>query len=190
MDALIVIGGSLLNVFGTFFYVRDTLRGITKPNRMTWLMWSIAPLIGAAAAFTSGVTWAVLPVFMTGVLPFLVFLSSFVNKHSYWQLTAVDYFCGACSALALILWAITKDPIIAIFFAILGDFAAGFPTLIKAWRFPETENGFSFLMATLSVATSFFVATPSLSAYAFPAYLFCINALLALGAYRKRLFQS
>ena len=29
-------------------YLRDTLRGTTKPNRVTWLLWAVAPLAGCS----------------------------------------------------------------------------------------------------------------------------------------------
>lgn len=107
-----VILGAVVNVFGALGYARDTLRGETKPNRVTWLMWSVAPLIGTAAALSEGVTWAVLPVFMAGFGPFLILLASFINPNAYWKLETFDYLCGACSVLALVLWGITQDALL------------------------------------------------------------------------------
>jgi hypothetical protein len=60
----IVLLGAVVFMFGIFFYIKATLRGETKPNKVTWLMWAIAPLIASAAAFSDGVRWAVLPVFI------------------------------------------------------------------------------------------------------------------------------
>jgi len=65
----LVFLGAAVNIWGAFFYIRDTLRGETKPNRATWLMWSIAPLIATVAALSQGVGWAVLPVLMAGFGP-------------------------------------------------------------------------------------------------------------------------
>lgn len=85
------------------FYIGNTvISGKTKPNRVTWLMWAIAPLVAAVAAYVDGVRWAVLPVFMAGFAPFLVFLSSYVNPKSYWELGVFDYGCGGLSVLALV----------------------------------------------------------------------------------------
>jgi hypothetical protein len=47
--------------------------------------------------------------------------------------------------LALILWWITKEPNIAIMLAILSDILAAIPTLVKTWKFPETESGVLFV---------------------------------------------
>src|SRR3989344_785767 len=98
----LVFLGAAANIGGAFFYIRDTLYRKTKPNRATWFMWSLAPLIATGAALSSGVGWAVLPVFMSGFGPLLVFIASFVNKNSYWKLEQFDYWCGLFSVLALL----------------------------------------------------------------------------------------
>ena len=186
----LVIVGAVVQLIGIWSYVRDTVRGDTKPNRMTWLMWSIAPLIASAAALASGVSWAVLPVFMSGFGPLLVFLASFVNKNSYWQLERFDYVCGLFSLLALVLWWLTKIPDIAIIFAVASDGLAATPTLIKAWRYPETENAGPFTTGLFSSLTSFAaIKVWTFAAYAFPVYLVAINTSIALVIYRKKLIR-
>src|SRR3989338_1850794 len=100
----LVFVGATVQLIGTFFYVKETVRGNTRPNKVTWLMWSVASLIAAFAGFSAGAGWAVIPVFMAGFGPLMVFISSFVNKNSYWKLGTFDYLCGFFSLLALVLW--------------------------------------------------------------------------------------
>jgi hypothetical protein len=185
--AVLVLIGAAINVVGTSSYVRDTLQGRNKPNRMSFLMWSIAPIIGVAASFAQGVTWAVIPVFFTAFCPFIVFLASFINPNSYWKLGVFDYLCGLFSVLALVLWYFTHIANIAIVFAMLSDGLAGLPTVIKAWRFPHTESATGYVASSMSVLTSF-AATPvwSFAAVAFPAYIFCLNTLIISGILRGR----
>ena len=182
-----VIVGSVVNLFGTSYYILNTIRGTTKPNRMTWLMWSIAPLIGASAAFASGVTWAALPVFMAGFMPLLVLIASFVNRNAYWKLGTFDYVCGLLSLLALILWYITNDATIAIIFAIASDFAASVPTVIKCWKQPETETASGYTASWFNNAMSFLVITHwTFANYAFPLYLVFMNTALAFPIIRRK----
>lgn len=182
-----VILGSFVNLAGTSYYIRNTIKGETKPNRMTWLMWSIAPMIGTAAALASNVTWATLPVFMAGLMPFLVFIASFVNPHSYWKLERFDYVCGLLSALALVFWYLTRDPAIAILFAIASDFTAAIPTLIKCWEHPETETASGFTASAFNNLMSFFVITQwNFANVAFPLYLVLMNTALAFPVVRKK----
>jgi hypothetical protein len=123
---------------------------------------------------------------MSGFGPLLVFIASFVNKNSYWKLERFDYLCGLFSVLALVLWAITRVPEVAIVFAIVSDALAGLPTLIKSWRHPETENALPFSTGVASTLTSFLaIRTWNFSAYAFPVYLILINVSIIGAIYRR-----
>lgn len=186
----LVFVGVGINLVGAIPYIRETLRGTTKPNRVTWLMWSIAPLIATAAAFSDGIRLATLPVFMAGIMPLTILAASFINKEAYWKLETFDYLCGFFSLTALILWAITKEPLVAIFFAIIGDFFAAIPTLVKSWRHPETETASAYVASLLATLTSFFAITLwTFSAYAFPLYLVMINGLVILAIYKKKFIK-
>ena len=85
MFEYLVIIAAVASLLAAFVYIRSMFVGGTKPNRVSWLMWAIAPLIATAAALSNGVGWAVLPVFMAGFSPFLIFTASFFAKKAYWQ---------------------------------------------------------------------------------------------------------
>lgn len=183
----LVIGGAVVSFWGGLSYLRDTVRGRIKPNRITFLMWATAPLIGAAAAYAEGVRWAVLPVFMAGFTPLLIFLATFVNPNAYWKLGIFDYACGAFSLLALILWGITREPIVALVFALASDGFALIPTLVKSWQHPKTESGLAYGASLFNALTSFFaIQSWVFAAYAFPIYLVLQNSLVLIAIYRKR----
>jgi hypothetical protein len=184
----LVFVAAFLTLLATFVYVRAMFKGGAKPNRVSWLMWAIAPFIATASAISNGVGWAALPVFMSGFSPFLIFTASFATKKAQWTLASVDYACGILSGLALILWYVTKDPNVAIAFAIASDGLASIPTLTKAWNHPETEVAWPFMVGVFNASTSFWASTPwTFSLYAFPAYLIVINILLFFSACKKKL---
>jgi hypothetical protein len=185
----LVILSALISIFGASFYIRDTLSGKTKPNRVTWFMWATAPLIGTAAAIASGADgWAVVRVFLAGFMPLLIFLASFVNPNSYWRLKKFDLGCGTLSIAALIIWVVAGSPQSAIMLALAGDGFAAIPTLTKAWRYPETETGAMFIGSFLSSV----LVIPSIPEWtienaAFTLYLASASALMLIAVYRKRL---
>jgi hypothetical protein len=186
----LVFVGAFVQLLGIYSYIKGTLLGITKPNKVTWLLWSVAPIIATFAAISDGVHWSVLPVFMSGFGPLLVFIASFVNKKSYWKLEKFDYLCGLCSVLALVLWGITKQPTIAIIFAIASDAFAAVPTLIKSWKYPETESTGPYTTGVFNSLTSFAaIKIWNFSALAFPIYLVLVNSSLFLTVYRKKLIK-
>jgi hypothetical protein len=185
-EFLVLIAASATLV-AAIAYIHSMLKGQTKPNRVTWLMWTIAPFTATFAAFSSGATWAAVPVFMSGLSPFLILLASSLNKRAYWKLSAFDYACGALSALALVLWYVTENPNVAIVFAIFSDALAATPTLRKAWRKPQTEFSWPFVVGVFSPMTSFLVAQEwTFSEIAFPAYLVAINILLVFSISKKK----
>ena len=77
--------GTAIGALGTSVYLRDTLRGTTKPNRVTWLLWAVAPLLAATVEFKEGVGLRALPTFMVGFMPLLVFAASFHNPDAVWR---------------------------------------------------------------------------------------------------------
>src|SRR5512136_1344003 len=98
----LVFVAAFATLLAAFVYIRSMFKGGAKPNRVSWLIWTVAPFIATAAAISNGVGWAVLPVFMAGFSPLLIFAASFVIKYSYWQLASVDYACGILSTFAII----------------------------------------------------------------------------------------
>jgi len=184
----IVLLGAIANLAGGFVYIKETLHGKTKPNRVTWLMWAIAPLIATVAGLSDGVRWAALPVFMSGFVPLLIFIASFANPKSFWKLEKFDYICGACSILALVLLGITKEPLIAIIFSIASDGFAAVPTIIKSWKHPDSESVEAYTAGLFNSLTSFFaLRTFGVSELAFPIYLVLLNLSLIAAFYRGRL---
>ena len=101
--------GSAIGALGTAVYLRDTLRGTTKPNRVTWLLWAIAPLLASAVELNEGVGLRVLPTFMVGFMPLLVFAASFHNPTSVWKIRRIDYACGAMSVIGTVVWLVTRE---------------------------------------------------------------------------------
>ncbi|MBI5728186.1 MAG: hypothetical protein HY984_00345 [Candidatus Magasanikbacteria bacterium] len=178
-----------VSISGALMYVRDTYRGKTKPNRVSWSMWALAPLIGFFAALSADADiWTTVRIFLAGFLPLLVLSASFVNPQSYWRLTAFDAVCGFFSALALIVWAGIHSPSSAILLAAAGDGLATLPTIRKAWKNPETETGITYIASFVSVA----LVLPSIPKWniqnsAFQIQLLIANALLIFSVYRKHL---
>jgi hypothetical protein len=185
-EFLVLIAASAVLV-AALAYIHSMFKGQTRPNRVTWLMWTIAPFTATLAAFSSGATWAAVPVLMSGLSPFLILIASFLHKNAYWKLSVFDYACGVLSALALVLWYLTENPDVAIVFAIFSDAIAAMPTLRKAWSHPQTESRWPFVVGVFSPMTSFLVAPEwAFSEIAFPAYLIAINILLVFSLLKRK----
>ncbi len=188
MLEFLVIIAAIASTLAALVYIRSMFGGRTRPNRVTWLMWAIAPLIAAAAALSNGIGWAVLPVFMAGFSPLMIFIASFFAKGANWKPSTFDYLCGALSGVALLMWWLTKEPNVAIVFAVSSDALASIPTITKAWTNPETESIWPYFVGIFGPVSSLVVANSlSFSADAFPIYLIIINFLVLLAIYNRQL---
>lgn len=183
IDERFVILGVLIGFAGGLSYLIDTVKGKVKPNRVTWFMWALAPLIAFAAEIKQGVGLTSLMTFAVGFNPLLIFIASFVNKKSVWKITKFDLACGFLSLVGLILWLFTRVGNIAIFFSILADGLAAIPTLIKSYKEPGSESYLVFfggaISATLTLLT---IKEWNFAHYGFPAYIFtiCITLILLI----------
>lgn len=175
-----VILGAIIVTAGGLSYLIDTLKGKVKPNRVSYLLWSIAPLIAFFAEIQQGVGLQSLMTFIVGFLPLTVFIASFVNKNAEWKLTSFDMTCGVLSVVGLVLWLITKSGNIAIFFSILADGLAAFPTIIKSFNYPETETAWPYFTSTISaLLTLLTIKAWTFAIYAFPLYILFVTIVIS-----------
>lgn len=179
LPPIFVIVGLIIGSIGALWYLVDTIRGNVKPNRVSFLLWSIAPLIAFTAEIQKGVGIQSLMTFSVGFFPLMIFLASFVNKKSEWKLTRFDLICGALSLLGLVLWLITKEGNVAIFFSIVADSLAAVPTIVKAYRYPETEIGWMWLTAAINGLLTFLTVVDwTFAHYGFPLYIILVDLII------------
>jgi hypothetical protein len=184
---ILVVISALLLFWGGYDYLRDTLAGKTKPNRVSWSLWALAPLISLGAAFSADADlWASVRVLVGGIVPAVIFLASFINKNSYWRLGRFDWFCGGLSLVALFFWQFADSPLVAVLLATTANTFASVPTFIKAWNYPETESRLIFIMSFLSAI----LIIPAIPVWTIANSAFQIGLMLTTGAmvlaiYRK-----
>lgn len=174
-----VIVGVILQIVGGYSYFVDTIKGKIKPNKVSWLLWAIAPLVAFAAEIGQGVGVLALTTFIVGFVPLLIFIASFFNKKAYWEISTLDIVCGILSFLGIMLWYFTKVGNTAIFFSIIADALAAVPTIIKSYKDPKSENDLIYLFAIFNAGIALLtISTWSFQNYGYPVYLLLIDLLL------------
>lgn len=187
----LVVLSAALSLSGSFAYVRDMFRGKSKPNLVTWGLWAFAPLIATGAALSAHADgWATVRIFMSGFGPLLVFLSAFIVRQSYWKLSRFDYACGVLSIIALSVWLGVHAPLVAILLLAVADLLATVPTIIKAWKHPETETLYTYFIG-LFTASIIVPAIPvwNIENSAFQIYLIITNITLCIIVSRGHLLH-
>ncbi len=140
IDPRFIYLAALLSFGGTYGYIRDTLRGDTSPNRVTWGLWAIEGLLAFVVEMQQHVGLASLTTLMLGLMPFVIVLVSFKNPHSVWKIGGFDLFCGLLSAAGLLFWGFVNEPTAALISFVAADQIAALPTVRKAWIAPASES--------------------------------------------------
>ncbi len=179
-----------LSFFGHLSYIKSIIGGQAKPNLVSWFIWVLAPLIGVFFQFKAGAGLVSLPIFMDAFFSFMIIITAILTKNGYWKINVFDLYCGALALLALVFYIFTHNLGISILFAILSDGLAATPTLIKSWKFPETEATTVYFTAALSSMLGLLIVKDwFFSIYAFNIYFVLINLLVVFCVYRKKIFK-
>jgi hypothetical protein len=178
--------GSVIASTGGIYYAYLAFKGRVKPNRVTWLFWSAFPMIAFVAQLSQGVGLVAWATFVAGAPPVLVVIGSLFNKDAYWETRTIDYWFAGAGFVSVVAWRVTNIPNIAFTFALLADLLVALPTVLKTYRYPETENwkaygvsAFGFLVAVLAVSEWTYENC------AFVVYLFLLNLSIAVLAARR-----
>lgn len=152
-------------------YIYDTIKGRTRPQRVAWLIWfALGGVIffSQLAKGASDSLW-VTCVQMAGNL--VIFILAI--KRGYGSFTKRDGMSLTLAAAGLALWAITKEPTVALLIAIFVDSIGAALVAVKAYHDPHGETLSTWVFSGLAgLCAAFAVGSfqkPILLAY--PAYV-------------------
>lgn len=176
----IIFVAAALRLFGGLAYLRATLAGRARPHAISWLIWSLTPLISFFAELSAGVGAIAVVTLALAISPMMVFLAALFKDIRLLRADRFDMLCIAIAVLGIILWFATDSPAVAITIAIIADTVSCLPTLRKAYRDPRSEYPPTFLLSAGSMVLAL-LATQSISfeAFAFPVYVLSMNLLIA-----------
>jgi len=177
----------LIDLLANLPYIRDILKGSTKPNTASWSTWILINGIAIAAALSAGGalnTVILASSYFIGALTILV-LGLFKGTRKY---TAFDVFCQAIAVLGLVLWRLSHNPSIALIFVVSVDIFSVLPTIKHAYLYPNEETWITFQIASGGAFVSLLLATSlTVAALAVPMDFFLLNLFIASTIlYRRR----
>lgn len=177
LDKSFMYLAALLIAWGAVCYIRDMYRSGTRPNLVTWFLWTLAPLIAFTAQIRAGVGAEAFLTLMVALCPLAVFVAGL--RMGYFSPSRFDLLCGAISVCALVLWQITGSGAVGIAFSILADGLAATPTLAKAYKDPRSESWFLFLLFAIGAAITLLTLDSwSIETSAFSLYILALYVVL------------
>jgi len=175
-----------LNIIGYIPYIRDILRGIVKPQRITWAIWAILVCVSAVNQVLNDGGWSSLFLISTAILVVTTFALSF--KYGVGGASRLDWVCLALAGILLIYWLTSQDTRFSTIIAVGIDAIGAVPTLIKTYKHPGTETYIQWVMSGIAGIFAM-VAVTRLDwvLLIYPAYVAVMNgAIVATKYFRER----
>jgi hypothetical protein len=182
--ALGVLAG-LAAVANTIPYIRDIVRGTTRPHRGTWLVWAVLAIVVYGSQRADGASWSLIMAGAQAMLTTLVFVLAV--RHGEGGLSTTDAAFTAIAAVGVIGWIVADEPIVATASVVAADLLAAAMMAPKTYRDPGSETLASFVLASVGgalAAGAVGSATPALLMY--PIYFCVVNAAIALLIHHRR----
>jgi len=171
MKDVLAYCGALLVMLSSLPYIIDILRHRSKPNIVTWLVWTILTGIACAAAFaghethtalfTLGSTFGTAAIVLLGI------------RHGIAKFSLFDICCLLGALAGLVLWQVFNSPTIGIVVPVIIDFVGLLPTLKHSWQRPHEETWLTYFIDI--VAPLFTIASLNhfnTVSLLYPAYIF------------------
>ena len=180
--------GVLAGVVGiadTIPYVRDTIRGSTRPHRGTWLIWSVLAIVVFLSQRADGATWSLIMAAAQAVLTGAIFLLSI--RRGEGGLSPADVLMLTLAGGGVIGWIVADEPVIATACVVAADLIGAAMMVPKTYRDPGSETLATFALASLSGALATgAVGTLDPSLLLYPAYYCLANGALAVLIRQRR----
>jgi hypothetical protein len=159
-------------------YLQSILRGRTRPQRTSWLIWSVLSLI---ALFTQAAKGASASLWLPGADAACAFLTWILGiRHGIGGMHRRDVMALIFAAAALVLWYFTRQPLLALCLVILVDAIADVLTIVKTYQLPETESFVSWVIGACGgLCAMLAVGQVDAGLLLFPLYFYFWNAATA-----------
>ena len=150
LAALLGVLAGLVGVFDTMPYLRDVLRGSTRPHRGTWLIWSALAVVVCLAQWADGASWSLIMLLTQAVLTTAVFAVAIV--HGQGGTTIIELVLIAVAAAGVTGWLLSGEPLVATICVIAADLIAAAMMVPKTYREPGSETLATFVYASIGGA--------------------------------------
>lgn len=186
-DAAPVLGllAGVVSVGDIIPYVRDTLRGVTRPHRGTWLIWALLAVVVFSSQRADGASWSLVMAGAQALVTGLIFLLAI--RRGEGRMGATDLLMIAIACCGVVGWVVVNEPMVATACVIVADLIAAAMMVPKTYRDPHSETLATFALGCLAGAlATAAVGALDLALLLYPVYFCLANGALALLIYHRR----
>ncbi len=187
--AVLGVSAGAIGIADTIPYVRDTLRGATRPHRGTWLIWGVLAIVVCLSQYADGASWSLIMAAVQAVLTSLIFVLSI--RRGEGGLSATERVMIAVAGAGVVGWIVADEPLVATACVVVADLIGAAMMVPKTYRDPESETLVTFAFASLGGALAAgAVGAVDLSLLLYPVYYCLVNGAIALLIYHRRVVMG
>ncbi|HKU18885.1 MAG TPA: hypothetical protein VJP80_06465 [Candidatus Saccharimonadales bacterium] len=183
-----IIGTLILSLISPIFYSKSIFARKAKPHKVTRLIVWLASIAGVLAVLHSNNTAG------------KIFAAIFLARATYLLVLAAIYGVGGASRLdktclvigvvALIVYVVTGNGLLAISFGVLSDLIGYIPTFVKTWREPTSESPTFFAIEGLASFLGMLAIWQLRVDIILPVYFVLCSSVVVALIYRKKLIAA
>lgn len=147
MKTAFLILATVITLGSVVPYLRDILKGSTKPNLVSWITWTL--LTGIATAAEIAAHEHVAAIFTGSAVVETASVVVLGIRHGYVKYSMFDIVCQIAAIVGIILWQLFNSPALAVVASVTIDFIGALPTLRHSWIRPGEETWPTYALAAL-----------------------------------------
>lgn len=153
IQLILGVVGFFLTFVGYVPYIRDILKGKTRPHIYSWFLWGFVTVIAFALQMSDKAGAGALVTLAAALMCLVVFLLG-LFAHGLKDIARIDTVFLALAFFALLLWLFAKQPIISSILTTTIDMLGFLPTIRKSWKNPYSETISFYFLNTLRFSLS------------------------------------
>ena len=132
MHNVLLLSAAAITLASVIPYIRDIIKGTTKPNIVSWITWTLLTGIATVAEFSAHEYTTAFYTASAAVTTGMIVVLGF--KYGYARYTAFDIVCQVMALVGFALWWIFNNPTLAVVASVTIDFIAALPTIRRMER--------------------------------------------------------
>jgi hypothetical protein len=166
-------------------YVRDVLRGATRPHRGTWLIWSGLAIVVVLSQWADGATLSLIMPATGAVLTGVVF--ALAIRRGVGGVSTPERVMVGIAVAGVLGWLLADEPVVATACVVVADLVGAAIMVPKTWRDPHSETFATYALGSLSGALAAgAVGALDVSLLLYPVYYCLANGALAMLIVQRR----
>lgn len=158
-------------------YIVAILRKKTRPNRASWWIWTVLGITLGTSYYFSGAEHTIWVPVSYAVGPFIVAILSIKYGEGGWN--RFDLFCLGATVISLVLWALFRTPLVALFINLFIDLLGALPTIKKTYKDPKSEDPIAWILFFCGNTCNLFaIEELRFAILAYPVYMFLVSSLI------------